>query len=419
MKKTKIAIIIASVILLFAVGVMAADKVADNIEAAYMAEHPEEYSDALGVDIFIEDKMLITDSEAVFELYDTKGKLIGTNTREITADTERIYLHFTMPTYKLGTDFVLKLVSGLTNVLYYEDRVWAGEETTLHTYVINNEDGTVFQGNNFIMHGCPLYEKGICIYYDGELLEFEDTPKIVNGVAMAPIMELGKAMKLKSEYHEDYNSVSSKIGPYEVLFNINDKYTTVFGEDTYISHGPTWVGSAIYVPVRDTLEMFGSSIEVLDFDDHLDIIASDATLIREHLNKTPVNKYGIYSRTPYLVWVSKSEYTVRVYTGSQYNWELAYEAPCGIGAPGTPTIEGQFEYKYRDSRWTYPSYYVGPALVFYGGYALHSTLLNYDGTEYDGTVRAKISHGCIRLHPWDINWIAARIPVGTKIYITG
>ena len=164
--------------------------------------------------------------------------------------------------------------------------------------------------------------------------------------------------------------------------------------------------------------MFGSSIEVLDFDDHLDIIASDATLIREHLNKTPVNKYGIYSRTPYLVWVSKSEYTVRVYTGSQYNWELAYEAPCAIGAWNTPTIEGQFEYQYRTT-WTYPSYYVGPALVFYGGYALHSTLLNYDGTEYDGTVRAKISHGCIRLHPWDINWIAARIPVGTKIYITG
>jgi lipoprotein-anchoring transpeptidase ErfK/SrfK len=57
--------------------------------------------------------------------------------------------------------------------------------------------------------------------------------------------------------------------------------------------------------------------------------------------------------------------------------------------------------------------------VFYGGYALHSTLLNYNGTEYDGTVRAMISHGCIRLHPEDINWIAARIPVGTKIYITG
>ena len=71
------------------------------------------------------------------------------------------------------------------------------------------------------------------------------------------------------------------------------------------------------------------------------------------------------------------------------------------------------------SSWDYNSYYVGPVLVFYRGYALHSTLLNYGGGEYDGTVRAHISHGCIRMHPQDINWIADTIPVGTKIYITG
>ena len=71
------------------------------------------------------------------------------------------------------------------------------------------------------------------------------------------------------------------------------------------------------------------------------------------------------------------------------------------------------------ARWDYGTYYVGPALVFYGGYALHSTLLYYGGGEYDGTVGAGISHGCIRMHPQDINWIDSYVPVGTKIYITG
>ena len=419
MKKTKIALIIIAILTLLVAGVAFAAEEAKKAELAYMEAHPEEYSDALGIDVFMNDKMVVTESEAVFELYDKKGNLIDTNTREITKDTEQIYLHFSIPRYKLGTEFVLKLVSGMTNVIYYEDRIWEGEKATLKTYFYRDENNNPIQGNTFIMTGNPLYEKGICLYYNGKLLEFNDQPKMVNGMAMAPILEMAKAMKVKAEYHEDWNSVSVRTGEYEVLFNINDKYTTVFGEDRYISSGPTWIGSAIYVPIREMLGIFESGFEVLDFDDHIDIIASDSPIIREVLNRTPVNKYGIYSRTNYLVWVSKSEYTVRVYTGSQYNWELAYEAPCGIGAPSTPTIEGQFEYKYRTERWSYPQYYVGPALVFYGGYALHSTLLNYDGTEYDGTVRAMVSHGCIRLHPADINWIAARIPVGTKIYITG
>ena len=68
--------------------------------------------------------------------------------------------------------------------------------------------------------------------------------------------------------------------------------------------------------------------------------------------------------------------------------------------------------------WDYPGYYVGPVMRFHNGYALHSTLLYYGGGEYDGRVRVNISHGCVRLHPQDINWLASYIPLGTKIYIT-
>ena len=68
-----------------------------------------------------------------------------------------------------------------------------------------------------------------------------------------------------------------------------------------------------------------------------------------------------------------------------------------LGAWNTPTITGQFEYIER-TEWDYPSYYVGPVLRFYNGYALHSTLLYYNGTEYDGRVGVNISHGCVRLH---------------------
>ena len=381
--------------------------------------NPECFSDALGVDIIMENVMLPIADTAVFELYDSNGRLLGTNTREINANTKSIYLYFTHPQYRLASDFNLKLVSGMAGFTYYSDRYWVGQTVKLHTYVYQKEDGEFFQGNNFIFTGYPLHEKAICIYYNEKPLKSTVRPRIIDGTAMVCAEEMAAAMMAKYSYSEEYNSVSIKSGENEILFNVDNKYTTVFGNDTYISHAPVWVDGKVFVPVRDLCEAFGSTLEVLDFGDHLDVLVSDSPIIREYLNKSIVNRNGISSRTNYLVWISKSEFTVRVYTGSQYNWNLEYAAPCGIGAWGTPTIEGQFEYQYRVSSWTYPSYYVGPCLVFYGGYAMHSTLLNYDGTEYDGTVGAHISHGCVRLHPQDINWIADHIPVGTKIYITG
>lgn len=363
--------------------------------------------------------MSVVDSTAVFELYDAEDNFLSSAQAWIGGETQSIYLHYSVPQYKLGTDFKLKLVSGLRSAKYYSDMIEPGGMFTLHTYYIENEDGTIFDGNNFSLEGCPEYDKGICVYYNGRLVNFYARPRMIDGVAMANVEELAAAMRVKSQYYPEYNSVRTSIGSQETLFNIGTTYTTVFGNDTYISHAPVMIDDVVFVPIRDMSEAYGCTVDVLDFDDHLDIILGDAQVVTEFLNQSPVNRNGIYSRTPYLVWVDKADYAVRVYYGSQYNWELVYECPCGIGAWSTPTVEGQFEYQYRVSSWDYNSYYVGPVLVFYRGYALHSTLLNYGGGEYDGTVRAHISHGCIRMHPQDINWIADTIPVGTKIYITG
>lgn len=393
---------------------------ATQTESVYDAEaNPERYSDAVGVDVYIDYKMVPTDSTAVFELYDTAGQLLGTCEQWIGSDTRLVYLHFPVERYELGKEFELKLVSGLRSFVYYSDTIRPGESAKLQTYIADNGDGTYMQGNNFIISACPEYEKGICVYYNGSLISFYSRPRVMDGVAMAPVDVLGGAMKLKTQYYPEYNSISTKIGSNEVLFNVGESYTTVFGSDTYISHATTRIDDVFFVPIRDMAEAWGCSVDVADFDDHLDIILGESGIIRDYLSSSRVNSEGITSRTPYLVWIDKANYTVNVYLGSQYNWELIYSCPCGIGAWSTPTIEGQFEYQYRDSRWTYPSYYVGPCLVFHGGYAMHSTLLNYDGTEYDGTVRAHISHGCVRMHPQDINWIASYITVGTKIYITG
>ena len=131
-----------------------------------------------------------------------------------------------------------------------------------------------------------------------------------------------------------------------------------------------------------------------------------------------VNDLGVWSNTPYLVWVSKANFTVNVFLRDNGRWNLIKEFPCSIGAPSTPTITGQYVYHQYQDRWQYNGYYVGPIMRFYRGYALHSTLVNNNGTDRDGRVGKQISHGCVRLRPDDINWMVSYIPLDTKIYIT-
>lgn len=131
-----------------------------------------------------------------------------------------------------------------------------------------------------------------------------------------------------------------------------------------------------------------------------------------------VNDIAVWSNTPYLIWVSKANYTVNVFYRENGRWNFIKDFPCSIGAPSTPTITGQYVYHQYQPKWQYDGYYVGPIMRFYNGYALHSTLVNDDGTDRDGRVGKKISHGCVRLRPDDIKWLSETIPLDTKIYLT-
>ena len=318
----------------------------------------------------------------------------------------------------MGEKFKVKLVSGLRSLKYYDKKIEPDGILEVQTYGYLNENGEYVQNNGCAMNGNPNYDKELCMYVSGNFLQdVSPRARIVDGIAMMPVRAIGEAMGLKVTYDPKYDSVVCSVGSDQVIFNANSAYTTIFGNDTYVPHATVYIEGSLFIPVRTLAELFNSSLDVLDFDDHLDIIIGESPMVKEYRNRTPVNKNGITSRTNYLVWVSKHEYKVRVYQGSQYNWELQKEFPCALGAWNTPTITGQFEYIER-TEWDYPSYYVAPVLRFYNGYALHSTLLYYNGTEYDGRVGVNISHGCIRLHPSDINWIANTIPFYTRIYIT-
>lgn len=375
-------------------------------------------SDEFKLEVYIKYHKFTRTTDAVIELYSESGELLGTASEKVTNGTKKLTMTYKVPRYKMGQKFKVKLVSGLRSISYYRKKVEPGGILDVETYSYTDENGNYKQCNGCAMDANPQYDKELCMYVNGNFLkDLAPAARMVDGVAMMPVRAIGEAMGLKVTYDKRYNSVVCSIGSDEVIFNAGSAYTTIFGKDTYSPHPTIYIEDSLFVPVRTLAEAFGSKLDVLDFDDHLDIVIGESPMVREYRNRTPVNRNGITSRTKYLVWVLKSEYRVRVYEGSQYHWDELKSFPCALGAWDTPTITGQFEYIER-TRWDYPGYYVGPVLRFYNGYALHSTLLNYNGTEFDGRVGVNISHGCVRLHPQDINWIANTIPFGTRIYIT-
>lgn len=263
----------------------------------------------------------------------------------------------------------------------------------------------------------PEVIKKINYLYDGIPLNLYPEAKLIDGITMIPIRQVAEHIGFTVTFDEEWNVEILSLGNQKIYYNIDTTYTTAFGTDLYATRKTEIIDGTVYVALRTFSEILGSELYIYDDYYSLTIDMTGSQLVKNYLNSAPVNKWGITSSTNYLVWVSKSEYKVRLYEGSQYKWKLIREAPCAIGAPGTPTVTGSFEYQYK-TRWDYGTYYVGPCLVFYRGYALHSVLLYQNGTEYDGRTGVQISHGCIRLKKADIDFIANTIPLKTRIYIT-
>lgn len=378
--------------------------------------NPELAATQLTVTAQIEKMPFIKESDVTLELFTLDDKSLGTAAMHVTPDTQTVVFTFSVPEFEIGQHFKLKAVDGLDSVLYYEDRYFTGNEIAFPTYAYTNENGELIKSTDISVTVRPLYEKSINIYYNGSWVNV-DGARVIDGTAMVPIRALGEFIGFNVRYDSDYNTEVVSLGGNDMYFNVGTAYTTVFGTDLFTPYPTTMIDGAVYVSLRTFTDAIGSNLEVKDYFTHMDINISESSYVTEYFQNLPINKMNVSSRTNYMVWVSLSEYKVRLYEGKTNQWTPLLEATCAIGAPGTPTITGSFEYQYK-ARWDYGTYYVGPCLVFHGGYALHSVLLYQNNTEYDGRVGVKISHGCIRLKKKDIDFIANTIPVGTRIYIT-
>ncbi len=130
-----------------------------------------------------------------------------------------------------------------------------------------------------------------------------------------------------------------------------------------------------------------------------------------------VRTMGYTSETDYLIWVHLECQKVNVFMKKNGVWCIEKVFPCASGKNATPTVTGVFKYYALQNRWPYDTYYVGPVMIFSGNYALHSVLMRYDGSVYDGTVGRPASHGCVRLRQDDMLWLRNFIPLHTTVVV--
>ena len=124
--------------------------------------------------------------------------------------------------------------------------------------------------------------------------------------------------------------------------------------------------------------------------------------------------------------VDLSQRSISLFNGLKL--EKAY--PCAIGTPGHPTPKGAFKivgkrymptWRNPGSAWakSMPAY-IGPG----PGNPLGTRALNLDasgirihGTSSNSSIGTAASHGCMRMHMWDVEDLYPRVPIGTPVFV--
>lgn len=130
-----------------------------------------------------------------------------------------------------------------------------------------------------------------------------------------------------------------------------------------------------------------------------------------------INTKRYTSRTKYLIWINLERQKVNIFKNVKSEWEIIYSAACSSGKNDTPTISGVFKYSRYVDRWDFGEFHVRNVMIFNGGAAFHSQTYKPNGKLLDPTLGRPVSHGCIRLKQADINWMAAKIPIGTTVVV--
>lgn len=135
-------------------------------------------------------------------------------------------------------------------------------------------------------------------------------------------------------------------------------------------------------------------------------------IIKDNLNSKEIN-----SDTNYFIAVSKSHREVYIYHKEIDSWVIVKTFSCSIGAPESPTIEGNFQSGLRGKELRINETFVKYFTQISGDYLFHSIPYNEIGEPMDDSLGEAVSHGCVRLALEDAKYIYDTIPARTGIKI--
>jgi lipoprotein-anchoring transpeptidase ErfK/SrfK len=222
--------------------------------------------------------------------------------------------------------------------------------------------------------------------------------------------------------------------------------STAYGEDTTeivsvdAAKVQTWVEQEkqrLTIPAADaTISVKGSKLNIksakpgVSFDATAAVAAlSDALVAGTKtvaLTETSVAPRIPDSKLGKTIFVSTSKKTLTLYNGTKI--EKKYD--CAVGMPGYPTPLGTFnieQKRYRPS-WSNPGSAWAAGMPDYippgPGNPLGTRALNISspgirihGTNKNYSIGTAASHGCMRMHMWDIEDLYPRVKVGTRVII--
>ena len=250
----------------------------------------------------------------------------------------------------------------------------------------------------------------------GKGIDLSCFPVFEGETLMFPIKEFLSHLGANDFSVDSENQITVTYGKNIVAMHLDSTNAVLNHQNTELSAAPFLLGDIVYAPAETIAKSLGFTFKT-DTDGYAMSVYADLPE-NELATEKYVNSKDLPSDTQYLIWVNKSKYTVYVFLGKDKNWREVYSCKCSIGAPDSPTITGVFKYISHEKRWTYDDFYVGPIMRFYGGYAIHSTLLKFDGSDYNNAVGVKNSHGCVRVRPAELDWLVSYVPLKTTVYVS-
>ena len=138
------------------------------------------------------------------------------------------------------------------------------------------------------------------------------------------------------------------------------------------------------------------------------------------LKEAFVNSQGYSSATPYLLWISRQNQKVMLFTGSQGNWKHVRTFVCGTGRMSAQTPIMVTYTTYHETGWYHDTYECYPITGFCPGrgFAFHSRLHAPGSAGYaDDTIGCPVSMGCIRMFDEDARYIYNELPLHTTVVV--